>query len=209
MKKILLILANSVKHHKHCIAGKDIETKQWIRPVDNDSGKELSYCQIKYHKNGSDKKIKPLDIVKIRFLKACPLLHQPENMVIANEKWENVEPQKLKIIPVEYLDSPKDLWGNSEPSISCNLIEQGKLEITQSLYLIKVENLNLYINKFDGRRKRRSAFRYNNQNYDLAVTDPNFDRFYDKKTSPTQCILCISLGENFNRYHYKLIAGIF
>ena len=46
MNKTIVILANSVKHGKHCVAGKFIDTKQWIRPVANDSGKEITYQNL-------------------------------------------------------------------------------------------------------------------------------------------------------------------
>jgi hypothetical protein len=52
MSRTLVILANSVKHHLHCVAGKDINTKEWVRPVGNDDGEALSDEQSSYVNKG-------------------------------------------------------------------------------------------------------------------------------------------------------------
>jgi hypothetical protein len=79
------------------------------------------------------------------------------------------------------------------------------VSIQQSLYLLKVDNLNLYKNN---ENKRRASFLYKNLYYDLPVTDPNFDNIQNNDTN-LQGILCVSLGENFNGYCYKIVANIF
>lgn len=43
--------------------------------------------------------------------------------------------------------------------------------------------------------------------YRLPCTDPKFDSLLKEKDSSVQA-LCISLGENFNGYHYKIVAPI-
>ena len=40
MRKVIVVFANSVKHGKHCVAGKDVQSKKWIRPVSNAEGAE-------------------------------------------------------------------------------------------------------------------------------------------------------------------------
>ncbi len=78
-----------------------------------------------------------------------------------------------------------------------------EITIAQSLYLIKVDNLNLY--KKDA--KNRVDFTYNAVNYDLPSTDPNFNQIlagYKQHTGH----LCISLGELYKGHHYKIVATI-
>ena len=48
MRKLIVVFANSVKHGKHCVAGKEVQTKKWIRPVSNVDGAELDDHQCKY-----------------------------------------------------------------------------------------------------------------------------------------------------------------
>jgi hypothetical protein len=38
----IIVLANSVKHNQHCVAGKLLDNSQWVRPVSNPQGGELS-----------------------------------------------------------------------------------------------------------------------------------------------------------------------
>lgn len=103
----------------------------------------------------------------------------------------------------QYLDNPQSLWGDKN-FISYNLISSGNIVIHQSLYLVQTKNLNLYTLE----QKRRAKFSYNNISYDFPVTDPNFDKIMTEGKN-TSGILCISLGENFNGYCYKIVATIF
>ena len=80
------------------------------------------------------------------------------------------------------------------------------ISIQQSLYLVKVDDLTLYKNEED---KRRASFCYKEKYYDLSVTDPNFDNILKDNGQNLEGILCISLGEKFNGYCYKIVATIF
>ena len=43
----------------------------------------------------------------ITFLQKYPLLHQPENILISNNTWENINPYQFKFIPEDFLDHPR------------------------------------------------------------------------------------------------------
>lgn len=204
MKNIeVIILANSVKHSQHCVAGKCFRTGQWIRPVSDRNGAELSHAQSKCQNPHGAFNVKPLQKVLMNFSVHTPLPHQPENYIIDDSIWR----QNYKINEEElnnYLDNPVDIWGSSD-RIAYSHILDGDINITQSLYLVHVQNLNLYKNQYD---KRRASFTYGDFSYDLAVTDPNFDRIIE--SSPIiKSILCISLGEEYEGNCYKLVATIF
>ena len=203
MKKTLVILANSIKHQKHCIAGKCIETKKWIRPVSDVSGTELSNKQATYNNKYGQYMVKPKQKIEIGFLSHVPLIHQPDNYMIDNSQWV----QKYKIDDLElenYLDTPLSLWGNYNKVGYLDIIKKN-ITIDQSLYLIQSKDLNLY-NNIDN--KRRAKFTYNDIIYDLPVTDPTFDRIISEK-KPTSGIICVSLGEEYNGNCYKIVATIF
>ena len=199
----MIILANSVKHHQHCVAGKILNNAQWIRPVADEYGAELSHEQAKCQNPHGKFNVKPMQKVIIELDRHAPLANQPENYVINNSVWR----QNYRINDIEllkYLETPIDLWGIGD-RVSYAQIQSGNVRIDQSLYLVQVENLNLYRNEYD---KRRASFFYNGNNYDLAVTDPNFDRLISGEHEHKN-ILCISLGEEFEGNCYKLIATIF
>lgn len=202
MKKTIVIFANSIKHHKHCVAGKCIETGQWIRPVSDMFGTELTNEQSTYTNKYGQYMVKPKQKIEMNFQSHAPLLHQPDNYLIDNSQWQ----QRFKIEDNEisqYLDTPTSLWGNYG-HIPYNLITSGEVVISQSLYLIQTENLTLYTPEVN---KRRACFSYNGIKYDFPVTDPNFDKITAEGKIPSG-ILCISLGEEFNSNCYKIVATI-
>jgi hypothetical protein len=199
----IIVLANSVKHGQHCVAGKCINTGNWIRPVSNANGAELSHEQAKYQNPYGSFCVKPLQKIRMGFTQHVPLSHQPENHLIDGNLWQqNYSINEADL--VAHLDTPDNLWGQGN-RVQHNLITMGLYNIDQSLYLVQVDNLNLYTND-EG--KRRASFDYNGSDYDLAVTDPKFDEIF-REHREVNGILCISLGEEYQGYCYKLVASIF
>jgi len=202
MKAIIVILANSVKHGRHCVAGKVYQTKQWVRPVGNATGAELSDNQCTYQNPYGTFLVKPLQKIQIDFLEHAPLINQPENYTISDTQWVQnfkIETQELQ----HYLDSPPTLWGCGN-RVDYASILSGQEVIPQSLYLIEVKNLELHASE----GKRRASFVFQDVSYDLPVTDPNFDKMIHSPANGRD-ILCVSLGENYRGYCYKIIATIF
>lgn len=199
----IVVLANSVKHSEHCVAGKTLLTKKWIRLVSSNDGAELSKAQASCSNPHGVFVVKPLQKVELGVSHHAPLINQPENHVIDNTQWV----QKYKIDDDQVsplLDNPDDLWGEGD-RVSYSSVECGNDSISQSLFLVKVENLKLYLNTYN---KRRAAFSYNGVEYNLAVTDPRFDAITSQNI-PIQNILCISLGEAYEGNCFKLVATIF
>lgn len=220
MQKEIVILAKSIKNGKYCIAGKDVETKEWIRPVPTEDGKELSGEQSKSYfvdNNGNPVgyPCKPLQKVRINFLKHVPLPYQAENYLIDDSKWM----QNYKINNHElnqYLDKPQVLWNTSDHIKSTDLNRYNPNG--NSLYLIQANNINLLCTYNNNSKNRRISFDYNGNKYDLRCTDPEFDKIIGSGNNKQidSAILCISLAAPFehNSYpseirHYKLVAAIY
>ncbi|MBL0722076.1 MAG: hypothetical protein JJV88_05795, partial [Sulfurovum sp.] len=109
MKKTLVIFANSVKHHQHCVAGKDIFTKEWIRPVGDKNGCELKDEQTKYQNPHGKYLAKTLQKINMEFTRKATLKNQPENHIISNKIWQ--QNYKIEREEIEsFLDYPKDIW---------------------------------------------------------------------------------------------------
>lgn len=199
----IVILAKSVKHRGHCVAGKCVETKRWYRPVSTLSGDELSDSQVKIQNNYGQYSVKPLQKIEMGFLNHVPLIQQPENYLIDNVIWQQKYNIRLDELDT-YLDQPDNIWGvDNKVSYSC--ISSGTIPIRQSLYLVQVQNLYLYYGE-EGRR--RASFTYNEIAYDLPVTDPEFYKIVNENRC-LKGILCISLGEEYRGYCYKIVASIF
>ena len=137
MIKEIVVFANSVKHGNSCVAGKCMKTGEWIRPVSNDQGGEISNEQtVKV----SGYRLQILDKVKVDLSHHAPLNHQTENYVINKTPWTDEFFIKKEEV-TKYLDSPQDLWGEGD-RVSHDDIKDNQL-IKNSLYLVQVHQLEL------------------------------------------------------------------
>ena len=198
----IVVLANSVKHGQHCVAGKCTLTGRWFRPVSSTHGSELNHDQASYQNPYGTFGVKPLQKIRMGFTQHVPLPHQPENYLIDDNRWM----QNYSIVEADlpsYLDEPDNLWGE-ENRVQYAQITMRLHNVPQSLYLVRVEGLRLYNNG----DRRRVSFIYNGITYDLAVTDPKFDEIV-REQHETSGIICVSLGEEYQGYCYKLVATIF
>lgn len=199
----VVVLAKSIKHQKYCVAGKCVQTGQWIRPVSNLQGGELSNKQTQIKNPFGTFGVKVLHKAKIGLAQHAPLIHQPDNYLIDGTVWvQNYTFNAANLNTL--LDTPNDLWGPSH-RLDYAQIVAGLHNISQSLYLVKVDDLNLY---YGVGGNRRVSFTYGGINYDLPSTDPQFGNIVSKNL-PTSGILCVSLGEQFQGYCYKIVATIF
>jgi len=142
------------------------------------------------------------------FGNSVPLPYQPENILIGQKTWQEMQPTQNII----NYDTPNDLWGEGD-RIKAADIEQGLIKITQSLYYIQVKDLKFYINNYNS---NRAYFKYGQNEYDLGATmNPAIfnDIINGKRTYNN--ILTVSLaGPYYNKHsnqyeHYKLVAAVF
>ena len=114
------------------------------------------------------------------------------------------------------LDHPASLWNNGESSYAfLNNRVQDSYAGGSSLYLVAVESLEVLVGpKSDQYPKRivRGQFTYQGVPYRLSVTDPAVERHFLERGNGSYVIqsphLCISLGDPFQGYLYKLIASV-
>lgn len=152
MIKEIVVFANSVKHKSSCIAGKYINSQKWVRPVYDNDGAEIPVNQTKILNQKTNKiwDLKVLQKIKIDISHSAPLKHQPENWVINENQW--TDHYKISLDDISnYLDYPESLWGNGN-CVSYHDINENKITIDSSLYLIKVENIKLYIVEKEGKK---------------------------------------------------------
>lgn len=219
MKRIVC-LANSRKLNGRCVAGIEIANNRrvgWVRPVSAREHGEVSEYERQY-KNGSDPRL--LDIIDIPLIDARPGDFQKENWLLEpSEYW--VKSGSLKWNDLADLDDPaRPLWLNNYKTYNgrndCVPLRLANT-LTDSLRLVHVDRLVLSVfppGEAFGNPKRRvqGRFTYNNSEYWLWVTDPNFEREYldreDGEYKIGEAYLTISLGEPYNDSCYKLIASI-
>jgi hypothetical protein len=216
--KIIVCFANSRKTSGLCIAGKewrDGTSGEWVRPVSTRTTHEISEEERRYE-DGRDPQL--LDIVLVPCESHQPLPHQRENHVIdpgyywvpqGTLAWNDIS---------GWLDQPATLWGTGQSSYAGlnNRVTMGH-EDGSSLYLIAVERLRLLVGRKapeypDSKRAVRGEFIYRGAMYRMDVTDPAIERKYlgqaDGQYDIVKPVLCISLGDPYQGYFYKLVAGV-
>ena len=210
MKRQIVILANSFRESARCIAGIDIATGEWIRPVLVEGAITWSVRNI----DGREPEL--LEIVEISVQGDGPDLGcQPENRLVNNVPWK-----PISIIPVrdvlKYCESDKIILHNDDDSIEANYFETIPKQQWKSLQLIHPVNTKFSSTSWEGKKKWRGIFQYSvNKHLNLGLTDPILiERLNRDEEISQDCLLTISLGGPWSRDGiqpkrcYKLIAGV-
>ncbi len=214
----LVCLADSRKKGGHCIAGKIVEGRnkgKWVRPISNIEECALTDRDISY-KNGKPPNL--LDIITLQLKECTPKNHHQENCVIDETIYWKKEGE-LRFSELEDLcDDVPDLWVNEFHSvhghndkIPTTIVHE---RIKTSLMLIKPRRVEYSVDMEYSKRKVRAIFTYNNCSYAITVTDKLTEKYYLGKKEGTyknrsdKLFFCVSLGEDYHGYCYKLIAGI-
>jgi hypothetical protein len=214
--KTFVCFANSRKTAGRCVAGKELTQERagsWIRPISARPTHEISLDERRYQ-DGRDPDL--LHVVSAQCLSHHPLAHQPENHLIdAGYFWSQHGTLDFRNIDA-WTDAPATLWapGHSGYAFTNNRVPD-TVTATASLYLIRVPSLVLVVGaKSTDYPKRivRGEFTYGGLPYTLAVTDPLVEAAYlvrpDGRYTLQSPVLCVSLGDPFQGYFYKLIAAV-
>lgn len=215
--KRIVCLANSRKKGGRCVAGLEIEVSQvvggWIRPVSNRPSEEISLSDQRFE-DGSVPNL--LDILEIPMLEPRPHSCQTENHLIDDKYyWVKVGEYPRQQLP-ELCEIPDSLWVNGYHSYNGTndrIPEEQADTLDSSLVLIEPQCLNILVERGFSTRQVRAEFRIAGRRYNFVVTDPivkqqflaHGDGYYSYE-EPT--VACISIGEPFQAYRYKLVASI-
>ncbi len=215
----MLCLANSRKHSNRCVAGLAMVGSGWVRPVS-----DLPDCSLRHaHYTCEDgHKAAPLDIVSIDLTHHDPRPHQPENWRIASNRWRFVRAipsDKAATFLAPYLSAGPDLLGNSRDRIPYT--ELSARPGTASLAIVEPNRIRWDItSRGPGNRRVRARFNLAGEEYNLSVTDPEFefmlirvnDGLHDNAAvgfkNEQRIMLTISLGEPWEGDCYKLVAAV-
>jgi len=201
------------------VAGKELtqnpQLGDWVRPVSARPKQELSLAEQRYT-NGEEAQL--LDVIDIILEQAVPSGHQVENhLVDTAHRWV-----KVGVLAWHDLDAALDqfngsLWvdGHSSYNGTNDRIPLAQCaEVGSSLVLMEVENLVLSValEGLQPKRTVRARFSLGTKAYALGVTDPVIAASYLGRAEGDYVVgrakLCISLGEPYDGYCYKLVAGV-
>jgi len=201
------------------VAGKELLENRiggWIRPV---SGLETGELSIKETSYKNEKIPELLDIISMPLVKHSPNSYQTENYLVGDRPW--VKKGQMPIADLERLrDNVDCLWINGYNShnglndrMPQELVEE---RLKSSLLFIKPERICVTVEEGANLlTKVRSKFTFGGTEYWLSITDPVIEnRFFHEEMGEylidrRDLYLTISIGEPYNGFCYKLVAGIF
>ncbi|MET9746900.1 hypothetical protein ABZZ92_14520 [Streptomyces ardesiacus] len=204
----LVCLANSRKGGERCIAGMELGSKNWIRPISRRLSEAVSEVERKYP-NGMEPRV--LDVVSMRLSGSKPDGFQCENWLFdSTVQWERKG--RIGWNDLCRLEQrPSGLWINGHHSwggVNNKIPATREDEVSDSLKLIRVDAVQMKL--VDSRLF--AHFEYRGSDYALNVTDPVYE---EKLTTGGlarrrlgESFITVSLGKEWYGYLYKFAAAI-
>ncbi|MER5262846.1 hypothetical protein ABTZ99_12330 [Actinosynnema sp. NPDC002837] len=161
-----------------------------------------------------------LDVIAVPLIRHQPTGYQRENWLLdPTLGWRKIRRAKwAELLILE--QRPDRLWINGHHT-SAGVNDRVPVEqedaVVDSLKLIRVESATIEVRAafwqaVDQEPSVRARFRHAGSEYALKVTDPVYEERFRSAGIGTyrlgECFLTVSLGEAFNGYLYKLVAGI-
>lgn len=210
----IICMGNSYKNGGRCLAGIEVRrtatgynvvrnydgSPKWIRPVMANGNQGIPETMV-----GS---FNIFDVLDVKIIDSVPTGAHSENVRFAS------------IVKIgHYNGNPSVLCDESHPLIFGN---RGKAVPEEKFCvggysLMFVKPADLYIDtQYDdnGHAKYRMKFTYKGGSYDFPLTDPSYIELLKRgcrrsgDRSNENIYLTLSLGVNFNDWHYKLVAGV-
>lgn len=203
----IICLANSYKRQGRCIAGIEIDSGRWIRPVS-----DLDDGQIPIEDERIDaENIAVLDIVDIPIDPVRKASYEIENYRYTEQAWRVAD--RAKIIDLLGYCERELLYREYGGTIPFDeLIDRSPV---RTLQLIEVKSLYCYRNARNRWKAKILDEGYYFSDFELSITDPiALEKLNQGKSLSPHCLICISLSKPWQATPiddflcYRLVAGI-
>ena len=165
MKKILVILAKSAKYGNYCVAGIELSTNKWIRPISHDEkiADAIPSADLNYSDN-TEAQI--LDVVEIDF-EDTPAQNaiQPENFFYKNTAWKKLG--RWNLADVENFcgfDFTDFIFYDTSRRLEISTFDN--FDRKKSLLILPIENISITIEIRDDAKKFHANFNYGGVQYE-------------------------------------------
>ena len=215
MKKLMVILAKSAKYGNYCVAGIEISTNKWIRPISHDEkiADAVPAADLIYSDN-TEAQI--LDVVEIDF-EDTPVSNviQPENFFYKNSTWKKLGRWNLSDVEKFCgLDSTDFIFYDTARRLEIDTINNADRK--KSLLLLPLENFSVIIDFRNDEKKFHANFDYGGIRYerfgigDIALREKFKDNSCGEFFVTEKAVAALSLTNPFRDSRcYKMIATLF
>ena len=212
----IVVLANSRKHQDRCLAGIDLDTGKWVRPVTVLDDGRVPKTSMKL--DGHFQEL--LDVLEIPLDSTVPDFgFESENRTILPGRWYLIGKMTPKDIE-KYAKQPYYVLHNRRKYVTTRELQQKPFTRRMTLQLIRFDSFKVH----DARRKTTDKHNWKGtilsggRKLEVGITDPVFfERLNrDYKPSPS-CFLTMSLtmpykppdwDEGEEPVCWKLISGV-
>lgn len=209
----LVVLANSWKFGGRCLAGIELDTGKWVRPVHHPDDGRVPVSIMKLGGFVPDL----LDIIEIPLASTGPDFgFESENRTLLPGKWRWLG--KMPVAELEkYVDTPQQLLHNNERKVNPGLIRDKPFDDRLTLQLVHGAPFYVADRRAgpDAKPNWRGLFALGGVDYELPITDPAFcGKLNANRTISERCLLTVSLGmphapdSGVPPVCYKLLAGV-
>lgn len=212
-KKLIICMGNSYKNGGRCLAGIEVKkssggynivknesgSPKWIRPVMKNDHNGIPESMVKA--------FGMLDVLEVDIANEVPIGAHSENVHFSSiYKVGHYEGSLIHLCD----EGHSLIFGNRGKAVSEDVFSTGGY----SLMFVKPTDLFIETLYDDyGHEKYRIQFTYKGNRYDFPLTDPEYISLLQRGQRECgnrneELYLTLSLGINFNDWHYKLVAGV-
>jgi hypothetical protein len=209
----IVCLANSFRLGGRCLGGIELDHNlnhvikngrpKWIRPVCNTAHEEVPTDLVSH--------ISLLDIVDFQSIKFEGHGHQSENVIFDTDTIKtNGKYLISQLTNITDNNRFNLIFGNRGAAVP----EQKVQDLNHSLMLLEVTEFETNERVFEGKKypQIKLSFRYNDNLYNLPITDPSFLHRYGMNNNILQdkqkIYISLSLAAPHEEWASKLVAGI-
>jgi len=212
VKRRIIILANSIRDRARCIAGIDIQTGKWLRPVSPPDGGAVAW-ELR-NVEGREPCLK--EIVEISVQDSGPDHGcQPENRLLNHRQWVHIDIMHTEDL-LRYCEDDTVILHNDRDYVEPGYFQTIPKRQWKSLQLVRPSAVQFYAKTWKGRNRWRALIRHGaNKQLDLGLTDPVLiERLNRDEETSQDCFLTISLAGPWTpdgvqpERCYKLVAGV-
>ena len=211
--KSIICLGNSYKNGGRCLAGIEVRktfngynvvknndgSPKWIRPVMENDNLGIPESMVS--------SFRLFDVLDIDVMNDVPSGAHSENVRFRSINKVGHYNGSLSVLCD---DNHSLIFGNRGKAVPEEIFCSGGY----SLMFVKSENLFIET-QYDeyGHEKYRIKFSYKGNKYDFPLTDPEYISMLQRGCRESgsrnnEIYLTLSLGVNYNDWHYKLVAGV-
>ena len=216
MDKYFICLANSYKHGGRCVAGIEITFDAngkpfiahhpdgrpvWIRPVSDTPEGAIP--------TETAQNIRLFSVIKLTEVVPCPHKAHVEDVRYAKMDCRHGSFKPNDQLMQLCLDKKhQNIFYFQGKAVPSEMVDR----LDYSLMLIKPDDAEAYIDENREKSKYRMKFSYYGFHYDFSITDPLFLEAFKANpeigTDLKDVYLALSLGMEFEGFHFKLVAAV-